>query len=101
MLSLTAVFTLICLASPSAGLMAFAALAPVSSAIERLAGGVETSGGLMLEQLVLALGTGALVRFGQTGPRTRITPTRLTLKLAPQPIRRERFWSVGVDGPAA
>jgi len=69
---LTAVFTVICLASPTAGLLAFAALAPVSSTIEFLGGGVGIGGGLMLEQLVLALGTGALVRFGESGVRTRI-----------------------------
>jgi len=70
---LTAVFTVVCLASSAMGLTAFAALAPVSSVIVGLAGGSTGGmGALLLEQFVLAIGVATLVRPGAAGERTRI-----------------------------
>jgi O-antigen ligase len=69
--ALTATVTAICLASPTVGLMVLSAVAPVSSTVAGLAGG-PGMGTLLLEQLVLAVGAGALVRPGEAGQATRI-----------------------------
>lgn len=69
---LAALLLLASLVQPSSGLLAFAGLAPVSSAIAGLCGGGAGLGGQLLEQMALSVGAGVLLRGGPTDGPTRI-----------------------------
>jgi O-antigen ligase len=69
--ALTAVIVGLSIARPSAGLLAFAGLAPLSTAIANLCGAYGM-GARLIEQAALAVGAGALVWGGPANGRTRI-----------------------------
>jgi len=60
------------LVRPTFGMLAFAGLAPVSTAIANLCGGAPGLGAHLLEQMALAAAAGVLSRGGPTDGRTRI-----------------------------
>jgi O-antigen ligase len=76
---LAALFLLASLVKPDAGLLVFAGLAPLSSAIAGLCGGGTGLGAQLLEQMALAIAAGVLVRARSPGIRTRIGPPALLM----------------------
>src|SRR5262245_49452276 len=70
---LAALLTVLSILNPTSGLLAFAALAPLSTAIASVCGGPLGSGTQLIEQMALAVGLGTLVR----GWRTDDGPTRI------------------------
>jgi hypothetical protein len=69
--ALAASMVALSIARPSFGLLAFAGLAPISTAIANLCGAYGM-GAQLIEQAALAVGAGALLRSGPTDGRTRI-----------------------------
>ena len=67
-----AIFLLLSIARPSYGLLVFAGLSPLSTALAGLCGGGAVLGGQMLEQMALSIGAGSLARGGPQETRTRI-----------------------------
>ena len=69
---LAALLLAVSLARPATGLLAFAALAPLSTKIASLCGGGDLLGPQLLEQMALGVGFAALVRRGPPETWTRI-----------------------------
>jgi hypothetical protein len=69
---LVAAFVVVSIARPASGLLVFAGVAPLSTAVAGLCGGGAWLGAQLLEQLALGVGTGGRVRGGASDGRTRI-----------------------------
>jgi O-antigen ligase len=78
---LAALLVVVCVAWPASGLLAFAGLAPLSTAIANLCGGGDLLGPQLLEQMALAVGVAALVRPARPETRTRLGPPALLLAI--------------------
>jgi len=66
------VVLLVSLAKPASGLLVFAGLAPLSTALATLCGGGTGLGGQLLEQMALSIGAGVVLRGGTPESRTRL-----------------------------
>ena len=80
---LVAVFLGLCIWRLEVGLLAFAGLAPISTAIARFCGGGAGLGGELLEQMALGVGMGVLIRRGllESPTRTRTGAPALVIAL--------------------